>query len=86
MSARSCSSIASILASSSLILLLGFGIGEETSRGSPAGDGGAFSLVLPDSPSYDRVDPAVGPGSGVAANPDQPVRWPRGACGLAISG
>jgi hypothetical protein len=24
-----------------------------------AGDGGAFSLVLPDSRSYDRVDPAV---------------------------
>jgi hypothetical protein len=24
-----------------------------------AGDGGAFSLLLPDSRSYDRVDPAV---------------------------
>ena len=24
-----------------------------------AGEGGAFSLVLPDSRSYDRVDPAV---------------------------
>jgi hypothetical protein len=29
-----------------------------------AGDGGAFSLVLPDSRSYDRVDPAVCCGHG----------------------